>query len=178
MDDSLRSPRFLRSPVSRFSMNNVRTLGVNGSTVSLRGLRAGLAILCAIFLAACALLPMGGEDSEAGNSATTTLRLTSSNGKEIDWSIADRPEANKVLVSLTAGRALSLSLAGGMVLSPSAFLPQPTDYQQAAAQFLSQTDRAGCRINSISKTAQFQYEFKYDCANTSIFPPEQSRPAR
>ena len=159
-------------------MKNTPALPVNGSAVGRKGLRAGLVILSAIALAACALLPLGGDDSESAGGGSTTIRLANSNGKEIDWSISDRPEVSKVLVSLTPARALSLSLAGGMVLSPSAFLPQPIDYQQAAVQFLSQTDRAGCRITAISKTAQFQYEFKYDCANTSLFPAEQSRPAR
>jgi len=158
-------------------MNNVRSLPVNGSAASPKGRLTGLAIALACSLAGCALLPMGGDDSDTANSGATTIRLPNSSGKETEWSVSDRPEANKVLVSLTTGRALGLSIAGSMVLSPSAFLPQPTDYQQAAVQFLNQTDRASCRIAAISKTAQFQYEFKYDCANTAapIEPPISRR---
>jgi hypothetical protein len=148
-------------------MKNVRALRVNGSAASPKAARGGLAILFATSLAGCALLPIGAEDSDPAGNGSTTIRLAGSNGKETDWSVADRADANKVLVSLTTGRALGLSIAGSMVLSPSAFLPQPADYQQAAVQFLTQTDRAACRITAISKTAQFQYEFKYDCADTA-----------
>ena len=137
-----------------------------------------ITILLAIFLSSCALLPGGGEDYENTDSGPTTVRLANANGTSTDWSVSHRPEVNKVLVSLPAGRAMGLSIAGSMVLSPSVFLPQPEDYQKAAIQFLGQTERTGCNIVTGSKTSQFQYEFKYDCANASSSFIEQPRTNR
>ena len=125
-----------------------------------------LAILCTVFLAGCALMPFGGEDTESSES-TTTVHLKDTNGIEIDWSVLDRRDFSKLFVSLTNGRAFGLSIAGSMVMSPSAFLPQPTDYQKAAIQFLNQTDRSNCNIVSGNKTSQFQYEFAYTCGPKS-----------
>jgi hypothetical protein len=139
-----------------------------------RGLRT-LAILCATFLNGCALMPFGGDDTENIESATT-VRLTGTNGTEIDWSVLDRRDFNKLFVSLTNARAFGLSIAGSMVLSPSAFLPDPTDYQKAAVQFLNQTDRSTCNIVSGTKKSQFQYEFAYDCRGaSSVEPPKAAR---
>jgi hypothetical protein len=137
-----------------------------------------ITILLAIFLSNCALLPGGGEDYENTDNASTTVRLVSSNGTATEWAVSDRPISNRVFVSLPAGRAMGLSIAGSMVLSPSVFLPQPEDYQKAAIQFLNQTDRPNCNVIAGSKTSQFQYEFKYDCAtasNSLIEPPGGKR---
>jgi hypothetical protein len=137
-----------------------------------------IAILFAISLTGCALLPGGGEDYESADNGPTTVRLVNSNGTATDWAVSDRPDANKVFVSLPAGRALGLGIAGSMVLSPSVFLPQPEDYQKAAIQFLNQTDRPGCNIIASSKTSQLQYEFKYDCANAFNSLVERPRAKR
>jgi hypothetical protein len=137
-----------------------------------------IAILFAIPLTACALLPGGGEDYENADNGPTTVRLVNPNGSATEWAVSDRPISNRVFVSLPAGRAMGLSIAGSMVLSPSVFLPQPEDYQKAAIQFFNQTDRSSCNIIEGAKTSQFQYEFKYDCAaapNSLVEPPRGKR---
>jgi len=151
-------------------------LSVSGSAANRKRLAVGFAILSATFLTGCALLPIGGDDSDNTDNGWATVRLVNSNGSTTEWSVSDRADAGKLLVSLTAGRALGLSIAGSMVLSPSVFLPQPADYQTAATQFLTQTDRPGCRITSGSKTSQFQYEFNYECANAAASPFERPGP--
>jgi hypothetical protein len=137
-----------------------------------------IAILSAISLAGCALLPGGGEDYENTDNGQTTVRLVNPNGTATEWAVSDRPISNRVFVSLPAGRAVGLSIAGSMVLSPSVFLPQPEDYQKAAIQFLNQTDRPSCNVTAGAKTSQFQYEFKYDCtaaSNSLAGPPRGVR---
>jgi hypothetical protein len=151
---------------------------VSGFAVTLGRMAVGLVILSAFFLAGCALLPMGGDDSDNADNGWATVRLVNSNGSTTEWSVSDRPISNRLLVSVTAGRALGLSIAGSMVLSPSVFLPQPEDYQKAAIQFLGQTERPGCNIIAATKTSQFQYEFKYDCANAPSPLIEQPRAKR
>jgi hypothetical protein len=151
-------------------------LSVSGSAANLRRLAVGLAILSATLVAGCALLPIGGDDSDNTDNGWATVRLVNSNGSTTEWSVSDRADVKKLLVSLTAGRALGLSIAGSMVLSPSVFLPQPEDYQHAATQFLTQTDRSGCRITSSAKTSQFQFEFNYECTNAAASPFEPSAP--
>jgi hypothetical protein len=151
---------------------------VNGFAANLGRIAAGFAILSAFFLAGCALLPMGGDDSDSSDNGWATVRLANSSGSATEWSVSDRPITNRLLVSVTAGRALGLSIAGSMVLSPSVFLPQPEDYQKAAIQFLSQTERSGCNITAATKASQFQYEFKYDCANAAGPLIEQPRARR
>jgi hypothetical protein len=137
-----------------------------------------MAILFALPLAACAFLPGTGEDYENTDNAQTMVRLVNSNGTTTEWAVSDRPISNRVLVSLPAGRAMGLSIAGSMVLSPSVFLPQPEDYQKAAIQFLNQTDRPSCNVTAGAKTSQFQYEFKYDCTAASKSPAEPPRGGR
>ena len=122
-----------------------------------------LTILLAIFLSSCALLPGGDDDTSDPGNGQTKVRLTEPGKIDTDWWVTDRPDINKVYVSPTTARALGLSLVGGIVLSPSIFLPAQPDYQKVAIQFLNQNGRGGCRITSGSQASQFQYEFGYDC---------------
>jgi hypothetical protein len=122
-----------------------------------------LTILLAIFLSSCALLPGGDDDTSDPGNGQTKVRLTEPGKIDTDWWVTDRPDINKVYVSPTTARALGLSLVGGIVLSPSIFLPAQPDYQKVAIQFLNQNGRGGCRITSGSQVSQFQYEFGYDC---------------
>ena len=122
-----------------------------------------IVILLAIFLSSCALLPGGDDDTSDPGNGQIKVRLADPGKIDTDWWVTDRPDTNKVYVSPTTARALGLSLVGGIVLSPSIFLPAQPDYQKVAVQFLIQNGRGGCRITSGSQVSQFQYEFGYDC---------------
>ena len=133
---------------------------------------AALAISSAVLVAGCALLPVGGDDSDSGD-GWSTIRLSNPNGTTTDWSVSERAGQNKLLVSLPAGRASGLGLAGTMVLSPSAFVPDQAEYQKAAVQFLERTDRPSCRIVGAAKTSHVQYEFQFDCTKAASAPFDQ-----
>jgi len=124
-------------------------------------------------LPACALLPVGGDD-DSSESGWSTIRLPNASGSTTEWSVADRG-GGKALVSLTASRAVGLSVAGTMVLSPSAFLPEQSEYQRALLQYLAQTDRQHCQILSGAQTTRFQYEFQYECPGTAPIDPRRPR---
>ena len=127
----------------------------------LEGVKLILAFLAPLAMGACALLPLGNDDS-ASESSWATIRVANENGSTSEWSVADRAEG-RALVSVTATRAVSLSVAGTLVLSPSVFLPEQGEFQKALLQYFIQTDRPSCRILSGAQTTRFQYEFKYDC---------------
>lgn len=131
-----------------------------------------LVISSAVLLTGCALLPVGGDDSDSSD-GWSTIRLSNPNGTTTEWSVSERAGTNRLLVSLPAGRAIGLGLAGTMVLSPSAFVPDQTEYQKAAMQFLERTDRPSCRIIGVTKTSQFQYEFQFDCMKAAFAPLDQ-----
>jgi hypothetical protein len=122
-----------------------------------------ITVLLAIFLNGCALLPGGDDDTNDPGNGQTKVRLAEPGKIDTDWWVTDRPETNKLYVSPTTARTLGLSLIGGIVLSPSVFLPTQTDYQKVAIQFLNQNGRGGCKIVSGAQASQFQYEFGYDC---------------
>jgi hypothetical protein len=126
-----------------------------------------------LLLPSCALLPLGSDDDSA-ESGWSTIRSVNASGSTTEWSVADRG-GGKALVSLTASRAVGLSVAGTMVLSPSAFLPEQAEYQRALLQYLAQTDRPNCQILSGAQTTRFQYEFRYDCVGTATIEPRRSR---
>jgi hypothetical protein len=122
-----------------------------------------ITILLAIFLSNCALFPGGEDDSGNVVNGQAKVHFVDANKTETDWWVTDRPDVNKVDVSPTTARALGLSLVGGIVLSPSIFLPTQDDYQKVALQFLNQTDRWGCKIVSGLQVSPFQYRVGYDC---------------
>ena len=71
-------------------------LSVSGSAANRKRLAVGFAILSATFLTGCALLPIGGDDSDNTDNGWATVRLVNSNGSTTEWSVSDRADAGKL----------------------------------------------------------------------------------
>lgn len=88
-----------------------------------------------------------------------------------EYRIFDKPDQSKMMVTSSLGSAVGQGLLKGATFGAATTAPPKPLYEAAAAQFLTQSGRKGCRILDAYLLAQPQWEVKYDCSPL----PESSR---
>ncbi len=81
------------------------------------------------------------------------------------YRIFDKPEAGKMLVSSSIASATAQSLRANLLLKDDT--PPKANFEAAAAEYLSNHGRSGCRVTDSYLLIAPQYEVKYDCTLTS-----------
>lgn len=85
------------------------------------------------------------------------------------YRVFDKPAANRMMITSSLGSAVGQGLAAGLTAGVAAGPPKPR-FEAAAAQFLEESGRRGCRLIDTYLLARPQWEVKYDCSPLAAAP--------
>lgn len=92
------------------------------------------------------------------------------------YRVFDKPAEGKLMITSSIASAAGQGFVRGLTLGVAPDPPRPL-FEAAAARFLEQSGRQGCRVVDAYLLARPQWEVKYDCtpAATGI-PPSRRKP--
>jgi hypothetical protein len=125
----------------------------------------GVAALCAA-LGGCASINYIVKEYEG-------IQIVEVKMPEDTYRVFDKPTQNKLMITSSLGAAAGQGMVKGLTFGAAPTeVPKPL-FEAAAAQFLVESGRSGCRIIDAYLLAQPQWEVKYDCTPVPVASPDK-----